>query len=91
MTSLFGNRVANVDGGDIFSKCSAQKNFAFLIHFRLLIRNQALSRKTSCIRATRNALHPLAPKRHAAKQEIQHPSLLQLLQGNLEARAQASC
>ena len=43
MTSLFGNRVANVDLGDIFSKCYAQKNFAFLIPFPLTIRNQALS------------------------------------------------
>ena len=54
MTHPFGNRVANVDLGDIFSKCSTQKNFGFIVRFPVVIRNQALSRKTSCIRATRN-------------------------------------
>ena len=54
MTSPFGNRVANVDLGDIFSKCSAQKNFAFLISSPLTIRYQALSRNYNSIRATRN-------------------------------------
>lgn len=42
MTLPFGNRVANVDGGDIFSKCSTQKNFAFLSLFEVLLRSQGL-------------------------------------------------
>ena len=88
MTHPFGNRVANVDLGDIFSKCSTQKNFGFIVRFPIVIRNQALSRKNSRIRATRNALHPLAPKKHAARQEIPHPSLRPLLKDFLVRQEQ---